>query len=246
METGDLALTSKEVKFHGIDVTSPEDPVAQRIEEFKRFVSRDSSRFIDFELWDHSHYPVTIVPARYQGTYEGGKWIAFPYDLQPDGDWEGDDVTTMEFWGQVRARRYPIGLGESPSEAYTSLISKVEIFLDQDKWENTTTTLVKDFAQSTWNNSDRVVLKYIAAVCDQYLSRFSKNDDNFFHLKPKLPEIWDEEEEFYGRWETKMIKLRDSALELEQSLGSGIDAAKNNEFCSRLEEALTLGLLWNR
>ncbi len=67
-------------------------------------------------------YPVTIARSRYGGTYEPGKWVAFPCDPEavPE-DWNADDVSCMEFW---RTRRHEVGGGDTPDEALEDLLRK--------------------------------------------------------------------------------------------------------------------------
>ena len=78
-----------------------------------------------------SIYPVTIVQARYGGTYEGGlgscTWLCFP--VSPDElsapswqDWEGSDIECMYWWKQADRDGWPIGRGASPDAAYADLI----------------------------------------------------------------------------------------------------------------------------
>jgi hypothetical protein len=73
-------------------------------------------------------YPVTIVQARYNGSYEGAPWLCFP--LQPHHlgderwrDWSGSDIECMEFWRTAVNDDWPIGRGESPGGAYDDLIA---------------------------------------------------------------------------------------------------------------------------
>lgn len=76
-------------------------------------------------------YPATIVPSRYGGAYEGHPWLAFPTHprtlpgLCPG--WDDSDVECAHFWGRVRddAARWPIGGGDSPTEAYESLVAEL-------------------------------------------------------------------------------------------------------------------------
>lgn len=66
-------------------------------------------------------YPVTIVTARYQGTYEGGKWLAFPFDPETVGnsDYAASDVECLTFF---QSHDYiPIGRGRTPEEAFDNL-----------------------------------------------------------------------------------------------------------------------------
>ncbi len=68
-------------------------------------------------------WPVTIVRARYGGSYEPGPWLAFP--LQPyelPGDWDASDVPCAEFWG---SHDEPVGAGESPDGALANLAVKL-------------------------------------------------------------------------------------------------------------------------
>jgi len=76
-----------------------------------------------------STYPVTICPARYGGTYEGGAWICFPVDAEVLGkdrwqDWQGSDIECAEWWAQAQLEGWPIGLGASPDAAYRNLIER--------------------------------------------------------------------------------------------------------------------------
>ncbi|WP_414167185.1 hypothetical protein ACMATS_06130 [Streptoverticillium reticulum] len=69
-------------------------------------------------------YPVTIVPARYEGLYEGGKWIAFnrhPEEI-PEGAF-GSDIACTHFFDHPGI---PVGVGETPHAALASLIDAVK------------------------------------------------------------------------------------------------------------------------
>ena len=72
-------------------------------------------------------YPVTIVKARYGGSYEPGAWLAFHEDSEalPPG-WDGDDTTCSTFWRLAENLKLPIGAGSSPQAAYEDLVTKVE------------------------------------------------------------------------------------------------------------------------
>lgn len=72
-------------------------------------------------------YPVTIVPARYSGTYEKAAWLAFPVSPHKLGeeawrDWDSDDIDCMAWHDRAAAEGWPIGRGASPDEAYRNLI----------------------------------------------------------------------------------------------------------------------------
>ena len=69
-------------------------------------------------------YPVTIIKTRYQGTYEGGRWGAFPVDfLDVPMDTMGDDIETMTWWSQNKDY---VGVGETPEAALEDLEKKME------------------------------------------------------------------------------------------------------------------------
>lgn len=62
---------------------------------------------------------VTIVSARYGGTYEPGEWLAFP--VSPNNlprDWDGSDVAAATFYS-ITPR--PYGAGPTPDAAYDDL-----------------------------------------------------------------------------------------------------------------------------
>ena len=68
-------------------------------------------------------YPVTIVMSRYQGTYEGAPWLAFPVDSEDlaDSDYAGEDSECMIFFSECEERQVPIGRGATPDEALANL-----------------------------------------------------------------------------------------------------------------------------
>lgn len=79
-------------------------------------------------------YPVTVVQARYNGSYEGGlrasSWLAFPvapHALSDEAwrDWDGSDVECMIWWDRVRSEGWPVGRGADPSAAHGDLIRRV-------------------------------------------------------------------------------------------------------------------------
>lgn len=98
-------------------------------------------------------WPVTLVPARYGGAYEGGlqnaRWLAFPvapHTLLEESwkDWEGDDLACMAWWDA--AAGYPIGRGVSPQAAYDNLLDlacskagmSVADFTESPSWPEST------------------------------------------------------------------------------------------------------------
>lgn len=70
-------------------------------------------------------YPLTIVPARYDGVYEGAVFLAFPLNPGnlPPG-WDGDDVTCCNFWGE---HQEAVGKVPSPNDAYKKLRSQIKV-----------------------------------------------------------------------------------------------------------------------
>ncbi len=68
-------------------------------------------------------WPVTVVRARYGGSYEPGQWLAFPlHPFELPGDWDASDVPCAEFWGSYAE---PVGAGDTPDRALTDLGRKV-------------------------------------------------------------------------------------------------------------------------
>lgn len=73
-------------------------------------------------------YPVTIVQARYNGSYEGAPWLCFPlhpHRLEDEHwrDWSASDVECMQFWRTAANDDWPIGRGDAPGAAYDDLIA---------------------------------------------------------------------------------------------------------------------------
>lgn len=69
-------------------------------------------------------YPLTVLAARYRGTYEGAPWVAFndcPENL--DGAL-GDDITCGTFF-RTYERFKPIGRGATPEDAIRDLAEKL-------------------------------------------------------------------------------------------------------------------------
>lgn len=67
---------------------------------------------------------MTIVEARYGGTYEPGAWLAFPVAPQNlPREWDGSDIAASTFYS-ITPR--PYGAGSSPDEAYADLLSVVQ------------------------------------------------------------------------------------------------------------------------
>jgi hypothetical protein len=73
-------------------------------------------------------YPVTVVQARYGGTYSGGgTWLAFPVHPEELGkgaweDWAGSDIECADWWARQREEGWLVGRGATPDEAWTDLL----------------------------------------------------------------------------------------------------------------------------
>jgi hypothetical protein len=65
-------------------------------------------------------YPLTVLRARYSGTYEGGKWVAFKDKPDIVADATGDDLTCASFF-RLYGSLKPIGRGDSPEAAIRDL-----------------------------------------------------------------------------------------------------------------------------
>lgn len=81
------------------------------------------SRFSNF--WLNTHYPTTIIRDRYNGTYSGAEWLAFPLDYfnVPD-EVDGGDSECMMFWDSYDG---VVGKGDTPQEAMGDLIKKMSL-----------------------------------------------------------------------------------------------------------------------
>ena len=69
---------------------------------------------------DQDALPCVIVPTRYAGTYEGGRWVAFPAELTDivGGDWQAGDPWAAPWWHKYGSS---VGVGNTPQEAYEAL-----------------------------------------------------------------------------------------------------------------------------
>lgn len=92
------------------------------------FVRADDGEVSIKRVW--TTYPVTIVQSRYNGSYEGGSWLAFP--ISPNAleapfwtGWNDSDADCMTWWRNADANKYPIGRGKDATSAYDDLIERL-------------------------------------------------------------------------------------------------------------------------
>ena len=73
--------------------------------------------------WLIVKYPLTIICDRYDGTYSGAKWLAFPrlHDQIPM-DVDGDDLKCKYFWENYLE---PVGKGAYANDAVADLIKQM-------------------------------------------------------------------------------------------------------------------------
>ena len=124
-------------------------------------------------------YPLTIVPTRYRGTYEGGKWAAFNTHVNkmPNG-WDDSDVQCVSWW---RLNHNRIGTGESPEEAMSDLQAKVLSIKNGEKFifgeiyyhplneaENWWEFYDEEDNRKTWDQLDNYTKNYIRYKSDGY------------------------------------------------------------------------------
>ena len=67
-------------------------------------------------------WPCVIVATRYSGVYSGACWVAFEEVGVPEGVLGGDIECERFFYTYDR----PIGRGDTPDEAYRSLVTALE------------------------------------------------------------------------------------------------------------------------
>lgn len=75
-------------------------------------------------------YPLTIISTRYGGTYEGGKFVAFPCEewAIPD-DVQGGDVECMAWWDRYAEG---VGRGATPDAALADLIERQSLRVESE------------------------------------------------------------------------------------------------------------------
>ena len=116
----------------------------------------------DVRLWNSNRYPSTVLQDRYGGTYSGGDWLAFP--LEPgeiDEDVLGDDVSCMCFWERYKE---PVGKGNSPSEAFMSLVVKMKYL------EDTMTQKLKEWRDNMFAEAAKQTKETLSAFMEKYLA----------------------------------------------------------------------------
>lgn len=72
----------------------------------------------------HGQYPLTIISTRYSGTYEGGRWAAFPLypeELPPEAT--GDDLDCMDWWSSPTVA---VGVALTPDRAVAALDAVID------------------------------------------------------------------------------------------------------------------------
>lgn len=76
------------------------------------------------KFWLESFYPTTFIKDRYNGTYSGAVWLAFPLDFwNVPEEVEGGDVECMMFWESYDG---VVGKGRTPELAMANLVAKME------------------------------------------------------------------------------------------------------------------------
>lgn len=76
------------------------------------------------KFWLESFYPTTIIQDRYNGTYSGAEWLAFPMDYyQVPREIDGDDIECMMFWESYDG---VVGKGSTPELAMANLVAKMQ------------------------------------------------------------------------------------------------------------------------
>lgn len=83
------------------------------------------------DLWlNSSMYPLTITYDRYNGTYSGAKWLAFPLEAcEVPQEIDGCDGECMCFWNDYNEF---VGKGNTIDEAMQDLRDKIKTYLDKE------------------------------------------------------------------------------------------------------------------
>lgn len=75
--------------------------------------------------WLERGWPVTIVADRYNGSYSGGAFLAFPLEHRDlPGEADNEDIICLHFWSTYKG---PVGTGGSPDEALGHLRSAMRV-----------------------------------------------------------------------------------------------------------------------
>ena len=95
------------------------------MEIFDRFSKRDC------QYWLKEHYPLTVISDRYDGTYSGGKYTAWPalyfrIPLEVDGS----DNDCDDFWSNEADESF-IGFGSTVQEAIDDLEKKLKAKIEE-------------------------------------------------------------------------------------------------------------------
>lgn len=74
---------------------------------------------------DSDLYPITIITARYGGSYEGGRYCAF-HSYPSDIPWDavGNDISCCAYWGSTAVEL--VGRGSTPNRALADLQARLE------------------------------------------------------------------------------------------------------------------------
>jgi len=85
--------------------------------------AQDLAIGVDFGLKEREYYPLTIISDRYNGTYSGGKYTAWPLDFYhvPEEIDEGDP-DCQKFWDSYKGI---VGKGSTIQEAHDDLLNKL-------------------------------------------------------------------------------------------------------------------------
>ena len=82
----------------------------------------------DVRFWLEEQYPLTVIADRYNGTYSGGKFLAFPREFNEiEDEVGGSDPECMIYWHEFDDF---VGKGNTIEEAINDLRYKLQIEKD--------------------------------------------------------------------------------------------------------------------
>ena len=92
--------------------------------------------------WLSVQYPLTVICDRYDGTYSGAKWLAFPldYDKIP-GDVDASDPECAQFWEDYKE---PVGKGAYASDAVADLIQQMRVSEPEESEDERVRKIISD------------------------------------------------------------------------------------------------------
>ena len=111
--------------------------------------------------WLSVQYPLTVISDRYDGTYSGASWLAFPldYDMIPKGV-DASDPECAQFWKNYKE---PVGRGAYASDAVVDLIQQMRESEPEESEDERMTNALWNLLHLHYAQDDAITLVGIKA-----------------------------------------------------------------------------------